>query len=435
MNYRQTPRLSTDFERGSQLSAIESSAKGAAFGQALFRSMLFAVPLILLTIRLLFGTAGLYQLYNYGHAAMFRNAEQGFYSYGKYRLNGQAYQWKHSEAYDYFRRAYFQGWSFTRVIVVPGAFWVALILIYKRHSAGRRGAEAVADHHIRGARRISAPELIRMLRKNRVASEDFEVAGVPIIDKSESENFRFAGDLGAGKSFAIENLADRVKVRNYPAIIYDVTSEFVERYYQPECGDVLLNPIDARSAFWNLWAEVRNTDIDYAMLAASLFPAYENVTDPFWREGPRLLFESVAMRLAQAGRKNNRAFYETISTVPLQDVVELVKGTGAAVAIDPNAEKQALGVRASVAAKTRIWQSLPDPENGEPLFSIRDFIQNPGSAWLFITSRADQHDFLKPLTVSSETAGVFTTSGLSGSGSRDQGSQKDHCCRAVRSAF
>ena len=88
-----------------------------------------------------------------------------------------------------------------------------------------------------------------------------------------------------------------------------------------------------------------------------------------------------------------------ISIAPLDEVFGLVKGTEAAPSIDPAAEKMAIGVRATVSTKIRAWAYLPDPEPGQSSFSVRRFVENEsgGDAWLFLTSRKDQHAFLRPL--------------------------------------
>ena len=87
-----------------------------------------------------------------------------------------------------------------------------------------------------------------------------------------------------------------------------------------------------------------------------------------------------------------------ISIAPLSELFALVKGTEAAPAIDPAAEKMAIGVRATVSTKIRAWAYLPDPGPDEKPFSVRRFIEDEANdAWLFLTSRKDQHAFLRPL--------------------------------------
>ena len=221
---------------------------------------------------------------------------------------------------------------------------------------------------------------------------DFTLAGVPLFREAETDHVLVCGAPGSGKGVAIKELLDQIRARGDRAILYDPSGEYVQVYYR-HGKDVLLNPLDARSPAWTLWGEVREA-YDYASLAASIIPENEKVNDPFWREGPRGLFEAVALRLAERGEATNAAFRHMISIAPLAEVFALVKGTEAAPAIDPAAEKMAIGVRATVSTKIRAWAYLPDPEAGQTPFSVRRFVEHEeGDAWLFLTSRKDQHAF------------------------------------------
>ena len=225
---------------------------------------------------------------------------------------------------------------------------------------------------------------------------DFTLAGIPLFREAETDHILVCGAPGSGKGVAIKELLDQIRARGDRAILYDPSGEYVQVYYR-HGRDVLLNPLDARSRSWTLWGEVREA-YDYASLAASIIPESERVNDPFWREGPRGLFEAVALRLAERGEATNAAFRHMISIAPLGELFALVKGTEAAPAIDPAAEKMAIGVRATVSTKIRAWAYLPDPDLFNQPFSVRRFIEDEGNdAWLFLTSRRDQHAFLRPL--------------------------------------
>ena len=257
------------------------------------------------------------------------------------------------------------------------------------------GRSATEDQHIRGATLAPIEAVIAAAKASRLAY-DFTLAGVPLFRDAETDHVLVCGAPGSGKGVAIKELLDQIRARGDRAILYDPSGEYVQVYYR-HGRDVLLNPLDARSPAWTLWGEVREA-YDYASLAASIIPENEKVNDPFWREGPRGLFEAVALRLAERGEATNAAFRHMISVAPLAEVFTLVKGTEAAPAIDPAAEKMAIGVRATVSTKIRAWAYLPDPEAGRTPFSVRRFVENEeGDAWLFLTSRKDQHAFLRPL--------------------------------------
>ncbi len=263
------------------------------------------------------------------------------------------------------------------------------------HFLRQSGRSATEDQHIRGTT-IASPDVVAALARASRLPYDFSLAGIPLFREAETDHILVCGAPGSGKGVAIKELLDQIRARGDRAILYDPSGEYVQVYYR-HGRDVLLNPLDARSRSWTLWGEVREA-YDYASLAASIIPESERVNDPFWREGPRGLFEAVALRLAERGEATNAAFRHMISIAPLTELFALVRGTEAAPAIDPAAEKMAIGVRATVSTKIRAWAYLPDPDLFNQPFSVRRFIEDEGNdAWLFLTSRRDQHAFLRPL--------------------------------------
>ena len=235
----------------------------------------------------------------------------------------------------------------------------------------RSGRTATEDQHVRGAT-LAPVESVIAQTKASISAYDFTLAGVPIFRDTETDHILVCGAPGSGKGVAIKELLDQIRARGDRAILYDPSGEYVQVYYR-HGTDVLLNPLDARSPAWTLWGEVREA-YDYASLAASIIPENEKVNDPFWREGPRGLFEAVGLRLAERGQATNAAFRHMISIAPLDELFALVKGTEAAPAIDPAAEKMAIGVRATVGTKIRAWAYLPDPGAEEQAFSVRRFV-------------------------------------------------------------
>ena len=203
---------------------------------------------------------------------------------------------------------------------------------------------------------------------------DFSLAGIPLFRAAETDHILVCGAPGSGKGVAIKELLDQIRARGDRAILYDPSGAYVQVYYR-HGQDVPLNPLDARSRSWTLWGEVREA-YDYASLAASIIPENERVNDPFWREGPRGLFEAVALRLAERGDATNAAFRHMISIASPGEFFALVKGTEAAPAIDPVTEKMAIGVRATVSTKIRALAYLPDPDLFNPPFSVRRFIED-----------------------------------------------------------
>src|SRR5947209_20379616 len=96
------------------------------------------------------------------------------------------------------------------------------------------------------------------------------------------------GDSGTGKSALIRQLLGQLEVRDDTAIVYDPALEYTPQFYTPEHGDVILNPLDARSPYWSPSDEWRH-EAETLTLATSLFPdrRHEN---PFFTEAPRRIF-------------------------------------------------------------------------------------------------------------------------------------------------
>ena len=275
------------------------------------------------------------------------------------------------------------------------SWWLSAGTVTAAYFLRQSGRSATEDQHIRGTT-LAPPDVVAALARASHLPYDFTLAGIPLFRDAETDHILVCGAPGSGKGVAIKELLDQIRARGDRAILYDPSGEYVQVYYR-HGRDVLLNPLDARSRPWTLWGEVREA-YDYASLAASIIPENERVNDPFWREGPRGLFEAVALRLAERGEATNAAFRHMISIAPLGELFALVKGTEAAPAIDPAAEKMAIGVRATVSTKIRAWAYLPDPEPTRSRSrSAASSRTRASDAWLFLTSRKDQHAFLRPL--------------------------------------
>ena len=104
----------------------------------------------------------------------------------------------------------------------------------------------------------------------------------------ESSHVLIMGDSGTGKSALIRQLLCQLENRGDAAIVYDPALEYTPQFYTPERGDVILNPIDARSPYWSPGDELRH-EAEALTLATSLFPDRVN-ENPFFTEGPRRIF-------------------------------------------------------------------------------------------------------------------------------------------------
>jgi len=131
------------------------------------------------------------------------------------------------------------------------------------------GREGMQDHQLRGARLVTGKALARLIKRRGEASP-YEIAGVPMRMKSETLHPLFAGAQGRGKSQQFFALMQEVRARGKRMVVYEKTGEFTQAFYR-EGKDILMNPLDARSPFWNIWASI-SKDYHFDNMAKGLIP-------------------------------------------------------------------------------------------------------------------------------------------------------------------
>lgn len=247
---------------------------------------------------------------------------------------------------------------------------------------------------LRGSKLLPPKELSRQLKRKDLAST-FTLGGIPLVKDSERAHFLIMGTPGTGKSVCMKELLDQIRTKKQRAIVYDKIGDFVSEYYRPE-KDILLNPLDARCPPWNVWAECIDAS-DYDTLAASLMPLPLSTSDPFWIHAARTLFATTARKMAESSRPpTNRALLQYLLTADFTTLTELLRGTEAETLVSEKIEKLALSVRSVLATDLKSLVYLQDSDTP---FSIRRWIEDKTKedSWLFVSSRADKHESLKPL--------------------------------------
>lgn len=275
-----------------------------------------------------------------------------------------------------------------------------VVFIFAARRAGRKAAE---KRHVRGARLVTSRELSRAVRRAlpwyRRYDPDrkprYKLAGVGLPEAAETQHILISGAPGSGKSVAILDLLDQVRARGERAVVYDLNGEFARHFAREE--DIILNPFDARSPAWNPWAEVREP-WDYRDVAASLIPANPEARETYWADASRDVLEALLAQLSARGERTNRALHDTIFSAPVPELNALLGGTPAARHTAVGTEKTAHNVISTLGTYLGWLRFLPQTPPGGGLFSIRSWIEeDAGDRWLFLTSREDQAELLRPL--------------------------------------
>jgi hypothetical protein len=209
--------------------------------------------------------------------------------------------------------------------------------------------------------------------------------------KEASHQFRM-GDTGTGKtSLTYQDLLD-AEANGMNCVVNDAKGgEIIARFYNPERGDVILNPTDDRCAYWNISTE-GNDLATYKTVMTSLFPP------PVVRDPTADIFNqwtvSLGAYLLDQFRPDTETLGAWIANYP--EIERRVKGTIHEYTLPANSPQQRAGVLGTLAlAGDPLWM-MPSAAEGRRAFCIRDWTRDP-NGWVFISSDSDTRDALKPL--------------------------------------
>ena len=253
----------------------------------------------------------------------------------------------------------------------------------------RTGRGLGSNEYLRGARFGTIRQVKRALWRQRKGP--LIVGNVPVPEAFEPEHILLCGAPGTGKTNLINGMLDGIRKSGRRAIVYDTAGTFVEKFYR-QGTDMLLNPLDQRTARWSPWVDVPR-NYHYDQIAESTIP--DKHGDPFWAKAARGTLVAVMRKLARQKHTYVSLLLDRLLRSKLKDLAAFVSGTDAAAFISTEGERTSAGIQAELASVMRSFGYLDDTEDG---FSIRDWVEKgQHGSWLFITVKADQLPSLRPL--------------------------------------
>lgn len=263
-----------------------------------------------------------------------------------------------------------------------------------------RGREAALDRILAGTRIVSERQL-RSLTRKATSERSIRIATVGIPQWLECRHFAFLGTTGAGKTTVLRQMLDKVEARGEPTLVYDTSGEFIAHYYRPERGDVILNPFDARSAYWSPFLEIDHP-ADADRIARQLVSETGERDDDVWLETSRILVANILRVLNAEGRTTLPDLLEALQAKGKEEMKVWLAGTSSARTFEDDADRATGSVLFMLAKASNLLQFLWREPGETGSFSFRNFIKGLDGhkgpkPWIFVPRKEDYFEAMKPL--------------------------------------
>jgi type IV secretory pathway TraG/TraD family ATPase VirD4 len=297
-----------------------------------------------------------------------------------------------SALHGYLKQYVFADRELLSIFRLPLLFGLAALVLQLPFSIPkdiRRRKEMKYGRRLRGPLLQSPQEFNRTLQGDGIG---IKVDGLKemlrIPAKAESQHMQIIGDSGAGKTTIIFQVLRQIQGRGDAAIIYDPACEFIQRFYDPKRGDIILNPLDARCPYWGPSEELRRRS-EAKTLAESLFQPTQEKKGEFFVETPQKIFA----HLLTYG-PSPQDLVDWMSNA--DEIDRRVMGTEMAYMIAKGAQQQRNGVLASLGLVADSLRMLPTRKEVKTMWTATEWAEER-KGWVFITSQPAQRAALRPL--------------------------------------
>lgn len=256
-----------------------------------------------------------------------------------------------------------------------------------------KAKEVANAEHLRGRRILTEKELAEELPKpGRLPL----LKRVKLPVEYETQHLLVIGKTGMGKTTLISQQLQTVRDEKLKTIIYDYKGDYIRRFFDPE-KDKLLNPLDKRSAPWNIFNDIE-TELDAVTFATSLIPP-SNITssERYWLDGARTVFLAILRSCIKDKETTNAAIWKRLS-MPVSELHSYLLAhneNAACTFIDPEAKSQAAGIVSTLMDFTQIFEKMQHI-NGN--FSLKKWLLNEDeTGCLFVVGHEQVKDLLRPI--------------------------------------
>ncbi|MGE4304971.1 MAG: type IV secretion system DNA-binding domain-containing protein [Novosphingobium sp.] len=294
-------------------------------------------------------------------------------------------------------------WQVVKVIaggaitgLVIGLFTVWIL----QRTMSAQGKDTLADRVI-GGTRVANEEDVAAQTTLLCGANALRIGPVPIPRRIETRHFAFLGTTGSGKTTALRQMLDGIERRGEAALVYDTSGEFIAHYYNPARGDIILNPFDARCAFWTPFDEISHPG-DADRIARQLVSETSSQDDDVWLETSRILVANMIRSLWAEKNCSLEALLEALQVKDKEQLKEWLGHTSSARTFANDADRATGSVLFMLAKAANLIQFLKVEDEEEERFAFRDFIAKldkceGAKPWIFVPRKEDYFEASKPL--------------------------------------
>lgn len=294
-------------------------------------------------------------------------------------------------------------WQVIKVIAggaITG-FVIGLFTVWVlQRTMSEQGKDTLADRVI-GGTRVTDEEDVAAQTAQYCGTNALRIGPVPVPRRIETRHFAFLGTTGSGKTTALRQMLNGIERRGEAALVYDTSGEFIAHYYSPARGDIILNPFDARCAFWTPFDEISHP-ADADRIARQLVSETSSQDDDVWLETSRILVANMIRSLWAEKNCSLEALLEALQVKDKEQLKEWLGHTSSARTFANDADRATGSVLFMLAKAANLIQFLKVEDEGEERFAFRDFIAKldeceGAKPWIFVPRKEDYFEASKPL--------------------------------------
>lgn len=277
--------------------------------------------------------------------------------------------------------------------------WLASLILF-RGAIARRRERALQDRVVAGTL-VTTEKQLAKLTGAEADARALAVGTVPIPNRLETRHMAMIGTTGSGKTTALRQMLDVIEARGESALVYDTSGEFVAHYYRPERGDVILNPFDARCAYWSPFAEIGHP-ADADRIAHQLITETGQHDSDVWLDTSRILVANMIRALWREGKCTLPDLLNALQDRTKDDLKVWLAGSSSARTFADDADRATGSVLFMLSKAANLIQFLRTEDSGGSPFAFRDFIhgldkRRGAKPWIFVPRKEDYFEASKPL--------------------------------------